>query len=401
VFDGRGKKMKIALFSPLNPVPTGISDYTEEMLFDLKDHLDIDLFHDPGIAPLNDEVTGAFNTRPFRSSSFDPGIYDEILYHMGNFYDGHRFVYEAAERFPGIVVLHDYVLQGFYAERYEATGDFEEYMEIERRYYGQTGEDIARNIADRIPPPVWETEKGLDYPLNEEILEFGKAFIVHSDFMKNRIRARTRKPVVTIPHHGHVLKSFDRDTIRKDLGVEKDDILLLSAGYINKNKRYEQILRALSELNLTRLKYVVAGGDRGKLLEGILAEYPAEIIRLDHLPIQGLESLICAADICINLRFPTMGESSGSLIRMMGYGKPTLVTDHGSYSEFPDYCVLKICPDMDERELLKRYLFALYEDGDFRRSVGREAARYIKEECGIKKCAAEYARFIKDQTPFN
>jgi hypothetical protein len=90
-----------------------------------------------------------------------------------------------------------------------------------------------------------------------------------------------------------------------------------------------------------------------------------------------------------------MGESSGSLIRMMGYGKPTLITDHGSYAEFPDYCAIKVSPDIDEKEMIKRSVTALALDEDFRLSLGREAQKYIDENCDIKKCAREYAGFIK------
>ena len=92
-----------------------------------------------------------------------------------------------------------------------------------------------------------------------------------------------------------------------------------------------------------------------------------------------------------------MGESSGSLLRMMGYGKPVLVTNFGSYADFPDFCVLKVYPDIDEKELIKRFVDVLVVDEDFRNSVGREASRYVREECSIDKCALEYATFIKKQ----
>jgi hypothetical protein len=71
------------------------------------------------------------------------------------------------------------------------------------------------------------------------------------------------------------------------------------------------------------------------------------------------------------------------------------VTNFGSYAELPDFSVIKIDPDFCEKEMVKQFLEALVEDEDFRHSLGREAASFIREECGIAKCAGEYAHFLK------
>lgn len=388
--------MRIALFSPLNPIKTGISDYTEEMLLELSRHFDIDVFIDVGYRPGNLEITSRFKVIQFDPNSFDASSYDEIVYHMGNYYEGHRYIYEGLKRFPGIVVLHDYVLQGFYAERYDASGDFEEYSNLLCQYYGRKGEEIARDVFERKPFPIWESDDAFHYPLNEEVIEYAKALIVHSDFVKKRIQAKTDKSVTRIQHHGHELKTFNTGDIRAQLGVEDEDILICSAGYINRNKRFDRIFPALQELGDVSFKFVIAGKDRGKLLENYPLQQMSNVMVRGHLPIVELEGLIAASDICINLRYPTMGESSGSLLRMMGYGKPTLVTNYGSYAEFPDSCVLKIDPDLDEKELIKRFVLALVADSDFRLSVGREASEHVKNECSIEKCVGEYARFITE-----
>ncbi len=386
--------MKIALFSPLNPVKTGISDYTEELLPDLARQLDIEILIEPGYQP-SAELAGRFTIRPFDPDTFQAQDYDAILYHMGNNYAGHRYIYESLQRFPGIVVLHDYVMQGFYAEQFDATGDFSHYQTLLMKYYGGRGKEIAENIRSRSPVPIWESPDALYFPLNEEIVGLAKGLIVHSDFVREKILFSASSPVVTIPHHGHIPKRFDTGRIREELGLKEDEILVCSAGYINKNKRLAVILEALSELPDLNFRFVVAGEDRGKLLKAAMPSGRIEFQVLGHLPLKEMERIISASDICINLRYPTMGESSGSLIRMMGYGKPILVTNIGSYAELPDFAVLKIEPDIDEKEKIKRYIRALAQDRDFRESVGREARIYVEEECGIPKCAAAYVDFIR------
>ena len=389
--------MKIALFSPLNPIKTGISDYNEEMLFELRKHLDIDLFIQQGYIPTNETVRLGFNIFPFIPEAFDPSAYDEILYHMGNNYEAHGYIYDALKAHPGVVVLHDYVLQGFHAERYDATGDFGMYLQLQKKYYGQIGESIANNIARPETLPIWESAAAVAYPLNEDILEAAKAVIVHSNFVKEKIQIGYPKPLMKINHHGHTLKTFDRNLVRGKLGVNEDNILISSIGYINKNKRFDVILSALEELDNPNITYVIAGKDRGDLLKNYLEDINLNICVKGHLDLQKLEALISASDICINLRYPTMGESSGALLRIMGYGKPALVTNFGSYADFPDYSVLKIAPDIDEKEHIKRVVQALIQEKDFCRSVGEEASRYVREECSIEKCAFEYVSFLKSQ----
>lgn len=389
--------MKIAVFSPLNPVKTGISDYTEEMLFELGKHFAIDLYIPSVYIPENKNVRRQFRVTPYDPSVFDPSQYDEILYHMGNNYEAHGYIRDALQRHAGIVVLHDYVLQGFYAERYAATGDFSEYSQLLVKYYAEKGEAIAENIARPMTLPIWESAEAFDYPLNEEILESAKAIIVHSNFIKEKVQAKTHKPVVKINSHGYDLKTSDRNSLREQMGIQEGGILISSIGFINKNKRFDVILSALEELGNPAVTFVIAGQDRGNLLNNYLDNRGLNIVVKGHLPIEELQDLLQASDICINLRYPTMGENSGSLLRMMGYGKPVLVTNFGSYADFPDHTVLKVNPDIDEKELIKRFVAALIEDEDFRLSLGREANQYIQEECSIERCVFQYASFIKEQ----
>ncbi len=57
-------------------------------------------------------------------------------------------------------------------------------------------------------------------------------------------------------------------------------------------------------------------------------------------PIEDFNGYIAACDIVLNLRYPTVGESSGTLQRALGMGKAVVVSDVGSFSEYPS----EICP---------------------------------------------------------
>ncbi|MDD4311039.1 MAG: hypothetical protein PHW41_00995, partial [Eubacteriales bacterium] len=68
----------------------------------------------------------------------------------------------------------------------------------------------------------------------------------------------------------------------------------------------------------------------------------------DYVTITGYVGLdeftryIDATDICVNLRYPSNGETSGSLMRTLAKGKCVMVNDVGSFCEIPDQCCVKL-----------------------------------------------------------
>jgi glycosyltransferase involved in cell wall biosynthesis len=263
--------MKIALFTPLNPVRSGIADYNEELLPELRKYAGIDLYIDGGYTPSNRSIGAEFSIHAFNAALFRPDDYDAIVYHMGNNFTAHKYIYEAMKLFPGIVVLHDYVLQGFYAEMLKANRDPGQYLELLEKSYPRDGARLAQRLIDRLPHPIWESELAMQFPLNEEVIGMAKGLIVHSDFLKRSIARRHSLPVTVIPHHGHHVAPCDRPRVRKELGFNEHDLVLLSTGYVTKNKRYEAIIPALSELAMERLKYVIIGQDEANYLKVLSA----------------------------------------------------------------------------------------------------------------------------------
>jgi len=387
--------MKIALFSPVNPIPSGISDYTEELIPELVKFWDVDLYVEKGFHMESTKIRDLVNIIEYDSKIFKPENYDEIIYHMGNNLKAHKYIYNALLQFKGVVVLHDYMLQGFYAEKYDFDRDKNFFIELQKKYYDNIGKEIADYVINELPHPILDTSESINYPLNEEIITNAKSLIVHSKFLKDLIEKKFNTSVYLIPHHGHNIKKFNTEKIRTDLGVSQDDILICSTGFINKNKRVQTILSALDEINVSNIKYLIQGKDNCSLMTNIPKKNKVKIIRKGYVSLEELEGYICSSDICVNLRYPTMGESSGSLLRMMSYGKPVLVTNGGSYSNFPDYTVIKVDPDILEKEMIKKSVLELIKDKDFRFSIGREARNYVERECSIKRCASLYDASIK------
>lgn len=96
--------------------------------------------------------------------------------------------------------------------------------------------------------------------------------ITHEDYKLAQKKMYAKK-VVYVPGIGIDTAMFapkDEDAAinahkRDELGISKDDIVMLSVGELNKNKNHEIVLRSMAQLGHSNLHYVIAG--RGDLKE--------------------------------------------------------------------------------------------------------------------------------------
>src|SRR6185437_2983797 len=121
----------------------------------------------------------------------------------------------------------------------------------------------------------------------------------------------------------------------------------------------------------------------------------ANVRVLGFVPIEEFVGYIAATDIILNLRFPTVGESSGTLLRSLGLGKAVLVSDIGSFSEFPDDVCLKVPVGAGEEDLIFEYLNLLVSRPEVAQALGARARNYVAEECNWDSVARQYAGFLQ------
>ena len=239
-------------------------------------------------------------------------------------------------RHPGVVVMHESNLHHLIAELTIRRGDWDAYL----RECAYNGGEPARAFAER----VRRLEVGPDYegvPMTRRLLESARGVVVHSHFMEAEIRAAGYAgPVAVIPH-GAWIPEADRNAWRYKLGLDEVTPLIGIFGYLKPYKRIAESLRAFRRL--VRL----APNARMILVGEPHPEFPIEpMIRtmglsahvriLGFAPIEEFVGYLGACDIVLNLRYPTVGESSGTLLRSLGLGKAVLVSEIGSFAEFPE-----------------------------------------------------------------
>jgi glycosyltransferase involved in cell wall biosynthesis len=277
---------------------------------------------------------------------------DAIAYNMGDYLPFHGHMHTVAQRYPGVVILHDRVLHHLYAGMWlnAPEPDRERYVERMRAYYGECGAEVARASLQGERRPVWESdEEVLDYPLYEEGIGRAHGVVTHSESQARDVRSRWLGPVqaLHLPCYGDVLGKVDGGPA----GEPDGPLRLLTVGHLNPNKQVHRVVEMLAadpEL-ATRVHYTVVGPDDG--FKGYVSDVRELIARhadrvsvevLGWRPEVELDRLMAQADVFVNLRHPVMEGSSASLMRQLAYGRPILCFDAGFFGELPEGSVARV-----------------------------------------------------------
>ena len=276
---------------------------------------------------------------------------DVSLYHVGNNPDAHGWIVEALRRRPGVVVLHDFVLHHLVAGLTIGRRDGHGYLDAMEREGGVVGRLLGHAVLDKRIPPLWENRPE-DFHLAGEILDLASALIVHSCYVRDRARAAGyERPIFVVPHPAWRAPDVQPERIAGEplFGV---------FGNLNSTKRVPQLLEAFARVRRShpgaRLLLVGAtspGFDLERRLQRLGLDSDG-LIREDYVGEDRLWALIAACDVVVSLRAPTMGETSGGVIRALTLGKPLVVSDVGWFRELPSEVALKVAPDEDEADNL-------------------------------------------------
>jgi glycosyltransferase involved in cell wall biosynthesis/SAM-dependent methyltransferase len=366
--------MRIAFFSPMPPVKSGIADYSAALL-----------------APLSKiAAVATFTEKP---AKFDPSRYDIAVYQLGN-NPYHEFAYEAALAHPGVVVLHEANLHHLIAHLTIVRGDWDAYLnEVEF----DAGAEAHRYAADFVRtikrPPDYEI------PMLRRVLAGSRAAIVHSAAVECELRKQAfSKPIAKIPH-GAWLIDGDRLGYRTRLGLDHAAPLAGIFGFLKPYKRIAESLRAFRRLIrvIPDARMILVGEVHPELpLADMIRSMglSAHVRHIPFAPIDDFNGYMSACDVVLNLRYPTVGESSGTLLRALGLGKAVVVSGVGSFNEYPDEICLKAPVDASEEDYIFEYLNLLFSRPEVAQALGARAREWVERECNWQSVAARYADFL-------
>jgi glycosyltransferase involved in cell wall biosynthesis len=191
-----------------------------------------------------------------------------------------------------------------------------------------------------------------------------------------------------------------RAAARNELGVAEDAPLFGVFGALTAEKRVPQVLAAfrIARLHDPRARLLLAGHAAPTLgLHDLAAELGLDeaVIWRPSLDDAAFDRAIAAADIVVNLRWPSAMETSGPWVRALAAGRPTIVVDLPAQAHLPALdprtwqpwqaadrrAPIMIAIDIrDEDHSLRRAMARLTDDRGLGDALGRAARTYWEAE---------------------
>lgn len=370
------KVAKIDYVSPLPPVRSGIADYSRDLLPALDERCDLRVIAVPG-----QEISDSLRDRYRPAAASELGREGRVpLYQMGN-NRYHEEVLELALRTPGIVTLHDVVLHHLLIEATLAKDSHEAYADRLSADHGWIGELVAK-------ARYWgelSSAAMFGLPAHRTLLRRQRGVVVHSDWAAEQVlegspdvSVRVVPMAVPLPERVSVEAAA---AFRQKLGLPVDRPLLGSFGFQTPIKRTRVAIRSLAQPGLEDAHLLIAGEVSPQLeLDELARDLGVEdrVHITGFLPYEDFEAAITACDLCINLRYPTAGETSASLLRVLALGRPAIVSDYAQFRELSDDVAIRVPLGEDEAETLARVAGEVLSSHDRLSEMGAAARELIR-----------------------
>lgn len=378
---------RIHWVSPLPPAETDIAHYTKRILPELTARAEVILWTDATTWDKELETFCEVRTldpsrmlpKQMRGSDGPlaryrdrPGI---MFINMGNSWVFHAGFLALAQRMPSVVILHDLTIQEMCldAVHYSLLAR-QTYLDAMYRWYGEAGHTAAEEVlAGRLPA----TKLVKTYPGFEIAMDKAAAILTHTSLASDAIAACGYIPAyqLHLPFRATETVSATRSTT--------GPLRFLQFGHIGPNRRLEQVLEALAGMHpgFDFVFDIVGKVWNAEFIKTRCQELGlSEKVHLHgYVPEPDLDALIGQAHLVFNLRHPTMGEASGSQLRIWNGSAASVATDQGWYQTLPKDTVVHI-PVYDEISALREVFTRLEKDRRFGQALGLAGRKRLIEQ---------------------
>jgi glycosyltransferase involved in cell wall biosynthesis len=410
--------MRLAWFSPMPPVPTGIATCSAELVAALRQQHVIDVYGDE--VPVA-RASGAESAHNF-VSRHRSHPYDLTVYQVGNS-SHHDYLWPYLFRYPGLTVLHDAHLHHARAAALLRTRRPSDY----RAEFAANHPDANRDLAE-LAVAGFDNHLYYSWPMTRLVVEASRFTVVHTPIIARRLKAELPNAAVSSIRLAHGTRVSDpqarlaRDRVRGKYGIQSDASLFGVFGGLTPEKRIPQILGALeATLPYAPAAHLLLAGAPARHYD-VMADVRDRSLE-NHVTVTGyieeddeLTDHVAACDVSINLRWPTAREMSGPWLRALAAGRPTIITDLEHLADVPSLdprtwtltpgsgirdsgLITPICVAidiLDEDHSLRLAMRRLATDSPLRASLGAAGQRYWEQEHSLSGMLEDYERVLAD-----
>jgi glycosyltransferase involved in cell wall biosynthesis len=399
----RAARPRVAFVGPLPPVESGVALYNERVLGALPlEGIDLEIFHETprGRAAPRSPVDAPCYPLDALGSRLDPHDYDSIVYTIGD--SGyHVRTFDLARRVPGVLWLHDACLVGLHLEwaqwllrTQRRTGDV---LSVYR-------DEITAMYDGRVRPDAVLTEPlshrsfvAQQVYLNARVVRASRRLVVNSELAHDMVRhdagAGATVPPITVLRHAFP----DRSVLPiSPTRPRRSRPLVVALGIVHPIKRPEVLLQAIAALDLeVDLAFVGPCEEplRRELLDvahrlGIAARTTIT----GYVDVPEYARWISEADVAVQLREVSFGESSGAVHDAIAGGVP-VVTSIASAADLPPEVVTMVAPQAPAGELTAAIRAVLVDPSE--RARRQEASRELAASWSFTRVAREILDVVR------
>jgi glycosyltransferase involved in cell wall biosynthesis len=384
--------MRVAVWTPLPPEPSGIADYNAHLLAMIARDPDVQLtaiVRDEA----RDETRAPFGVAVCAVSEYREDDFDIDLYHLGNNPTFHSYMFQPLLNRPGVVVLHDPAIADFVEVL--LGGRWRRIFELEAAYNLGVSE-----FDDRVAAAIGAWER-TDLLMSRRVVETSIVTLVHSSWAAAYLRERFGVDnVVEVPFAVSIdpTRQLNRSARRLTFSV---------FGNISFHKRVPEVVEAFIDARRQGLDAnLIVAGRRDSVAAEVqiqhliddpeIADSVVFAVDVDEAEFRSLQE---SCDVMIGLRWPTAGETSASLMECFALGKSAIVSDIPQMGQFSDDFCLKVSTDpRTEHDELVAAMLAAGADVEATRAAGRRALAYVSENCRIEHVATIYLEHLRRAT---
>lgn len=387
----KARRPRLAMVTPLEPERSGIANFVSEWLPSLARYFEIDLFCTAQVNRDRYQALGfsvrAWEELPGCWLDYDAGV----LYQVGNS-EFHAHMLALLCVCPGTVLLHDAYLSGLIAYCEfgppRITGLFDDMLAYSHPAVDRGDTDRASAI-ERYPMSRWVADQALGV-----IVTSAHALRVLRDHAQVD-RARC----AIVPHHRtpRNVSKDQRVAARQALGIPIEALIVCSFGRAAPRKLSIELLRAwgMTRCNRdARLIFVGEADDQyGMELRSLARTVGVNVTVTGYVEDIIFHSYMLAADLVVQLRANSRGEVSGTSLYALAYGRPLIVSRHGSAAEIPD----EVCihAESAETDALAATLTELVCDPERREALGERGRTWIRRHCDPDVTASALAAHVR------
>lgn len=323
---------------------------------------------------------------PFQVGELDK--YDAVVVNFGDNWPFHGGGLQFLSTIPCIAVLHDATLFNFYSGQAYFNGGLDAVEKFRKAAVVKHGSLDCSFADSEARGADWEMLAAKQWPCLDEIAIQSRAVVVHSnhcvELLPQSVRCKTH--VLMLPAFATPFKQPPPALL--DGGM----VMLSTIGHINTNKRVSSVIKAISASATLkeRVNYVLAGpiDDAVKdSLEALAAQLGFRGLRvLGRVTDREMGECLNASHIACCLRHPTIEGGSASVLEVLQYGRPTLVTDSGVYRQIPDEYVWKVDQNNETADIA-HHLESICRDYPKAVEKARHSPAWVRDNCSAKRYA--------------